>query len=373
MTFTVNDTYTGNSPLVIGVNLGHHYPGEGSWLAYLEHLGVNGASARAYRSKVARPSSKRAGPHGARCAALHGAPRRPARPTRAVPARRARLVLTHAVAHAGARNFGMGGLGVTNSGLGTLMATAASVSPDGKASTNWWGKDVLGNLVNDQAGFNAAVVTLRQQGGRPLGDETLYKAPASWVYPPAWATVARNMATIDVSVNSAEMTGTPDATVNLLAGLKIGVLAVEFLTWCARVAARKRAHRRAEPRLRLRSGNFVFTSMDPNQPAYWQERWELFKHQYVVAGWGWARAGAPHAARLSRAGAHMPRALLRSDQGGVLERGAPLAAAMPPCALQLTRPSLRSLTWAAWAASTPPPGWSTSRCAAWPSSMRITT
>ena len=43
VTLTVNDTFTGFSPLVIGVNLGHHYPGEGSWLAYLEHLGVNGA------------------------------------------------------------------------------------------------------------------------------------------------------------------------------------------------------------------------------------------------------------------------------------------------------------------------------------------
>ena len=41
----------------------------------------------------------------------------------------------------------------------------------------------------------------------------------------------------------------------------------------------------------MRSGNFAFTSMDPNQPAYWQERWELYKHTYVVAGWGWARAG----------------------------------------------------------------------------------
>ena len=44
----------------------------------------------------------------------------------------------------------------------------------------------------------------------------------------------------------------------------------------------------------LRSGNFVFTTMDPNQPAYWQERWELYKHTYVVAGWGWARAGAAY-------------------------------------------------------------------------------
>jgi hypothetical protein len=30
--------------------------------------------------------------------------------------------------------------------------------------------------------------------------------------------------------------------------------------------------------------------MDPNQPMYWAERWELFKHTYIVAGWGWKRA-----------------------------------------------------------------------------------
>jgi|APGre2960657444_1045066.scaffolds.fasta_scaffold00840_2 hypothetical protein len=39
----VSDVVTGTTPLVIGVNLGHHYPTDGSWVAYMEHLGVNGA------------------------------------------------------------------------------------------------------------------------------------------------------------------------------------------------------------------------------------------------------------------------------------------------------------------------------------------
>ncbi len=40
-----SDTVTGATPLTIGVNLGHHYPTDGTWVAYLEHLGVNGALA----------------------------------------------------------------------------------------------------------------------------------------------------------------------------------------------------------------------------------------------------------------------------------------------------------------------------------------
>jgi hypothetical protein len=64
------------------------------------------------------------------------------------------------------------------------------------------------------------------------------------------------------------MTGNPADTVDRLAKLKIGVLAVEFLP----------------------CGDFEFTSMDPTSGTYWAERWELFKHTYVVAGWGWTRA-----------------------------------------------------------------------------------
>jgi hypothetical protein len=47
---TVTNVNTGTTPMVIGVNLGHHHPSDGSWVAFLEHLGVNGAfvcSARA--------------------------------------------------------------------------------------------------------------------------------------------------------------------------------------------------------------------------------------------------------------------------------------------------------------------------------------
>jgi hypothetical protein len=47
VTMTMYDTWTGNTPLTIGVNLGHHHPDDGTWVAFLEHLGVNGARASA--------------------------------------------------------------------------------------------------------------------------------------------------------------------------------------------------------------------------------------------------------------------------------------------------------------------------------------
>jgi hypothetical protein len=133
----------------------------------------------------------------------------------------------------------MGGLGAAGSGLTTLQQVAASTSPGGKAATTWWGYDVTGTvLVQDQTTFNAAVALLRTPAGRPTGDPSAYVPPAGWLYGPAYATVAANMATIDTSVASAEMTGTCSGTVDTLAKLDISVLAVEFLTWCARSRAR---------------------------------------------------------------------------------------------------------------------------------------
>jgi hypothetical protein len=133
----------------------------------------------------------------------------------------------------------MGGLGVSSSGLSTLQQTALSTSPGGRNALQWWGYDVLGaTYVGNQAQFNAAVALLRTPDGRALGDELSYTPPSNWLYPPAWNTIANNMATTDTSVNSAEMTGNSADTVNTLANLRIGVLAVEFLPWCVQHVAR---------------------------------------------------------------------------------------------------------------------------------------
>ncbi len=43
ITYTLSTTPSGTSPQFIGVNLGHKHPADSSWLAFMEHLGVNGA------------------------------------------------------------------------------------------------------------------------------------------------------------------------------------------------------------------------------------------------------------------------------------------------------------------------------------------
>ncbi len=146
----------------------------------------------------------------------------------------------------------MGGLGVTGSGLSTLMQTAASVSPGGRTATNWWGYDVLGTTyVGSQAAFNAAVALLRTPDGRAMGLETSYTPPANWKYPPAWNTIANNLATTDTSVNSAEMTGNSANTIDTLANLHVSLLAVEFMPWCAGVCTRACTPHNACPAARV--------------------------------------------------------------------------------------------------------------------------
>jgi len=48
ITYTLSTTQTGTSPAYMGVNLGHHHPSDSSWLAFIEHLGVNGAQLLCY-------------------------------------------------------------------------------------------------------------------------------------------------------------------------------------------------------------------------------------------------------------------------------------------------------------------------------------
>ena len=173
----------------------------------------------------------------------------------------------------------MGGL-LINTTASTLpnygfVETVGGGSPVGwrlSATGTYYGRDPLNNLVSTSAAFwNAVNTTIRTVPGRQYlipGQTNNTGTGVTWIYPPAWAQTDINMGTTDISYNGAEMTGNPDDTVNRLAQMGIATLGVEFLP-CT---------------------NFAWTSMDPTAPAYWQERWELYKHTYVVAGWSWKRA-----------------------------------------------------------------------------------
>lgn len=43
ITFTTTASGGATTPKYMGVNLGHHHPSDSSWLAFIEHLGVNSA------------------------------------------------------------------------------------------------------------------------------------------------------------------------------------------------------------------------------------------------------------------------------------------------------------------------------------------
>jgi hypothetical protein len=166
----------------------------------------------------------------------------------------------------GARMFGMAGFGITNSGYSAMAqtATAGVASTQSAMRLAMYGKSVDGSAVVDQTSFNAAVALLRTPAGRNANN------PAGWPYPPAWNQVEVNMATTDTSAAAAELVGNPSATLKSLNSVGIALLAVNWLS-CT-------------------TNTFVFQSLDPTTATYWSERWELYKHQYILAGWAWKRA-----------------------------------------------------------------------------------
>ena len=244
---TLSGASAGTTPAVQGVNIGHHHPGDASWLALLQFLGANSV-----------------------------------------------------------RSFGMNGLGVTGSLLGTLHETAlssidpgtgyaghlayssetsssTSTSSDAGLTVNQafaWGNDMNNGTVDSLAAFQAAVALLRTPAGRDPSN------PSRFFYPPSWAVVERNMATTDTSKASYELAGNPNSTAAALSALNVSMLVVYGLT-CSNYAFQATAPGQ--------SVQFGYPFPPANVPYRWvrnyyfAERWELYKHQYVIAGWSWKR------------------------------------------------------------------------------------
>lgn len=127
--------------------------------------------------------------------------------------------------------------------------------------TGTWGNDLNNVPVTSLAGFNAAVALLRTPAGHNPA------SAGSFANPPAWSIIEAQLALTDNSKPSNAIDSNPNATLASLAAIGLVPLCVTQLS-CK---------------------TFDFTVDLPSQPGYFGERWELYKHQYVLARWLYVR------------------------------------------------------------------------------------
>ena len=120
--------------------------------------------------------------------------------------------------------------------------------------TGTWGASLNNTAVVDRATFVAAITVLRSAAG--------HDPAAPWPRAAQWASVEAALATTDVALE-----GNPNATVAALTSVGVPPLVVTQIS-CS---------------------SFDFSTDDNATAAYWAERWELYKHQYVVSRWTWVR------------------------------------------------------------------------------------
>jgi hypothetical protein len=144
----------------------------------------------------------------------------------------------------GARLFGVGGVS------GTLQSTVPGT----------WGNALDDTPVYSSATFAAALAALRAPDGHDPS------RAASFPRPPQFAAVDSILSTPAATTPDA-IDGAPAATVAALASIGITPLVVT----------------------QIGCSSFDFSTDAPADAAYWAERWELYKHQYVLSRWTWVR------------------------------------------------------------------------------------
>jgi len=135
-----------------------------------------------------------------------------------------------------------------------------STSSTPSQTTALWGNDMSNKPVTNQAQFNAAVATLRTPAGHDPSKASTFARPPLW-------------ALYDTSMNTGAIGGTVDVSgtvTNTVAQLIANGI---------------------EPLLVMQLGcsTFSFTTFDWANATYWGERWELYKHQYIMARWAYVR------------------------------------------------------------------------------------
>jgi hypothetical protein len=144
--------------------------------------------------------------------------------------------------------------------FGTLNGVGLSATLQVLATSNGgtWGNDLNGVPVTNLASFNAAVGLLRTTNGRNPNHP--------WVYPPVWSQIELNLNT-SLTEPTKIAGGNSANSIGVLNMYGIPVLATMWLT----------------------CDNFEFASFDLMNATYWGERWELYKHQYILAIWNYNR------------------------------------------------------------------------------------
>ena len=222
----------------------------------------------------------------------------------------------------GARLFGMNGL-LTGQTLPVVLTNSAP-DQNNAAQLQSYGNDFTNTPVTSLATFNTAVAALRKSdfSGRNVSNTALtYAAP--------WATVYSNFATVDNATADTQSQGSPKANMAALTKLGVQPLAVHWLS-CT---------------------DLNWQSLSPSATIYWGERWEVYKYQYVLAYWAYQN------------GVKRIEYWNEPDLSATCINGAQTTNAVAPCAHACPDTHLR-----AGCHSQAPRGWSTWRCAAWPSS-----
>ena len=297
-----NNVGATRTPAVVGINAGHRSVTDTTWLAFMQALGVNGASVSADASSASEPSplTLRTSPTAgvrlfggggqvsvtAPAATNNGGALQTALAFAGCNADLSPVCTgsgagcnkCNPMARLGSTSSWIGAFGTfCSNGLFDFTTYAAKKSPpvtltplciancncslsmsNGAPGALAWGTSMSGAAVTNISTYTAAVSDLRSWAGHNPANA------GNWVYPPPYALIDWWNNQGDQTGFSWQVTGPPSYVINATyANLGYRPMVV--------------AH--------LGCGSFSFSTIDPTSPTYWAEHWELYKFTYAAAQW----------------------------------------------------------------------------------------
>jgi hypothetical protein len=121
--------------------------------------------------------------------------------------------------------------------------------------TEKWGQNLNGNLVTNRIEYSLAITGLRSSNGRDIN--------YPWKNPVKWTVIFSA-----INNDFEGIYGSDESVINKLNSNNISTLVVQHLGCGAA---------------------FQYKNLNPTDPIYWNERWELYKHSYAMAVWAWGK------------------------------------------------------------------------------------